>query len=118
MTYETMAATAYILITCDSGDEDHIIRALSQTSGITECSVLDGPYNMIIKMNADDMDKLDEVVAGRLKQIDKIKLYVNIKTNRIRYLKAQLLFIIIFHGVRLIMANQANRSGFSWIIRF
>jgi DNA-binding Lrp family transcriptional regulator len=79
MTYETMAATAYILITCDSGDEGHIIRALSQTSGITECSVLDGPYNMIIKMDADDMDKLDEVVAGKLKQIDKISSMLTLK---------------------------------------
>jgi hypothetical protein len=34
---------------------------------------------MIIKMDADDMDKLDEVVAGKLKQIDKISSMLTLK---------------------------------------
>ncbi|HEX9320096.1 MAG TPA: Lrp/AsnC ligand binding domain-containing protein [Nitrososphaeraceae archaeon] len=65
--------TAYVLISCDPEDIREILLALSTIAGISEANMVEGPYDIIVKLEADDSEKLKEIISTHLKKINKIK---------------------------------------------
>ena len=65
--------TAYVLISCDPEDTREILLALSTITGISEAKMVEGPYDIIVKLEADDSEKLKEIISTQLKKINKIK---------------------------------------------
>jgi DNA-binding Lrp family transcriptional regulator len=65
--------TAYVLISCDPEDIDEIITMLNNISGISEANRVEGPYDILVKINAENSEKLKEIISIQLRKIDKIK---------------------------------------------
>lgn len=65
--------TAYVLISCDPEDIDEIITMLNNISGISEANRVEGPYDILVKINAENSEKLKEIISFQLRKIDKIK---------------------------------------------
>jgi DNA-binding Lrp family transcriptional regulator len=65
--------TAYVLINCDLGSEDDIIRELKKLPEAIEVSGVYGVYDIIAKMRSDTMDKLRETITWHVRKIDKVR---------------------------------------------
>ena len=50
--------TAYVLINCDLGSEEEIIKELKKLPDILEVNGVYGVYDIILKIKSDTMDKL------------------------------------------------------------
>ena len=65
--------TAYILISCDPEDTEEIISMLKNISGVVEAKMVEGPYDIIVKIKAENAEKLKEIISIQLRRVSKIK---------------------------------------------
>ena len=65
--------TAYVLINCDLGSEDDIIKELKKLPEVVEVSGVFRVYDIIVRIRSDSMDKLREVVTWNVRRIDKVR---------------------------------------------
>jgi DNA-binding Lrp family transcriptional regulator len=65
--------TAYVLINCDLGSEEEILKELRRLSEVVELSGVYGVYDIIVKIRADSMDKLRETITWHVRRIDKVR---------------------------------------------
>jgi DNA-binding Lrp family transcriptional regulator len=65
--------TAYILISCDPEDTEEIVLALRDIKEISEAKMVEGPYDIIAKLEANDSEKVKEIISTQLRKINKIK---------------------------------------------
>jgi DNA-binding Lrp family transcriptional regulator len=61
---------AYILIQTEVGKAAQVAKVLSELPGITHAEDITGPYDVIVRAEADDMDQLTTLVTGRMHPID------------------------------------------------
>ena len=65
-------AEAYVLINCDLGTEDGVIKELKSISGVSEVKGVFGVYDVIAKVNAPSEGDIKKVIA-RVRSMDSIK---------------------------------------------
>ena len=65
--------TAYVLINCDLGSEEEIIKELKKLPESVEVSGVYGVYDIIAKIRADTMDRLRETITWHVRRIDKVR---------------------------------------------
>lgn len=65
--------TAYVLINCDLGSEDDIIREIKKLQETVEVSGVYGVYDIVAKIRSDTMDKLRETITWHVRKIDKVR---------------------------------------------
>lgn len=65
--------SAYVLISCNPEDSDQIISSLENISGVVEAQLVEGPYDIIVKIEADSSEKLKEIISVQLRRINRIK---------------------------------------------
>jgi DNA-binding Lrp family transcriptional regulator len=66
-------AAAYVLINCEYGSEEEIIKGLNELPESIEVYQAYGSYDLIAKISADTIDKLKEAITWHIRRIDKIK---------------------------------------------
>jgi DNA-binding Lrp family transcriptional regulator len=72
-TLTAVMPTAYVLINCDLGSEEEIIRELKKMPGTVEVSGVYGVYDIIAKVSSDSMEKLRETITWHVRKIDKVR---------------------------------------------
>lgn len=65
--------TAYVLINCDLGSEEDIIRDLKKLPEAIEVNGVYGVYDIVAKIRSDTMDKLRETITWHVRKIDKVR---------------------------------------------
>jgi DNA-binding Lrp family transcriptional regulator len=65
--------TAYVLINCDLGSEEEIIKELKKLPEAVEVSGVYGVYDIVAKIRSDTMDKLRETITWHVRRIDKVR---------------------------------------------
>ena len=65
--------TAYVLIKCDLGSEGYIITKIKHVPEVIEVTNVSGVYDIIVRISADDMDKLREIITWNIRIIDKVR---------------------------------------------
>lgn len=60
---------AYVAIHCQTGKENQIIRALMEMKGLSEVTGVLGLYDIIIKIEADDSMKLEEIITKKIRTV-------------------------------------------------
>lgn len=64
---------AFVLFNVESGSEDQVLKDAKHIGGVQEAYVSYGVYDLIIKVKADSMETLKEVVTHRLRTIKKVR---------------------------------------------
>jgi DNA-binding Lrp family transcriptional regulator len=64
---------AYILIQCDLGSEEQIIKEIMKISEITEVRGTYGIYDIFCKIISKSKDELDNVITNKIRKIPKIR---------------------------------------------
>ena len=66
-------ATAYVLINCELGSEEEIIKQLKELEGVTEVHGTFGAYDILSKIESTTVESLRETITWRIRKIDKIR---------------------------------------------
>jgi DNA-binding Lrp family transcriptional regulator len=57
---------AYILIQTEVGKAADVARQIAQIKGVTEAEGVTGPYDVIVRVGAEDMDELGKLVEAQI----------------------------------------------------
>ncbi len=64
---------AYVLINCDLGYEEDIISKLKTNDGVKEAHGTFGAYDILAKVESDDVDKLRDTITWKIRKINRIR---------------------------------------------
>jgi len=65
--------TAYVLINAELGKENDIIKELRSIVNVKEAHLVYGVYDMVVKVEAESMDKLKEIVTSKIRGLADIR---------------------------------------------
>ena len=67
-----MAVQAYILIQTEVGKAAAVARAITDIKGVTTAEDVTGPYDVIVKAEARNVDELGKLVVARVQSVEGI----------------------------------------------
>ncbi len=67
-----MAVQAYILIQTEVGKAAAVATAISELEGVAQAEDVTGPYDVIVRAEAKNVDELGKLVVARVQSIDGI----------------------------------------------
>jgi DNA-binding Lrp family transcriptional regulator len=67
-----MPVYAYVLIQTEVGRAATVARSVSSVDGVVAAEGVTGPYDVIVRAQADSVDELGQMVVGRLQLIEGI----------------------------------------------
>jgi DNA-binding Lrp family transcriptional regulator len=67
-----MTVTAYVLIQTEVGRSEKVARASRDINGVVDADNVAGPYDVIVKVEADSLDDLAKVVVSKLQTVEGI----------------------------------------------
>ena len=65
--------TAYVLLTCDLGHEEAIIENLEHIDSVKEVRGVYGAYDIIVKVENSEIDKLREVIMWNIRKLEHVR---------------------------------------------
>jgi DNA-binding Lrp family transcriptional regulator len=68
----TMVVQAYILIQTDVGKAAEVAKAIAQVNGVTLAEDVTGPYDVIVRAEAKNVDELGKLVVSKVQNLDGI----------------------------------------------
>mgnify|MGYP000088321119 CR=1 FL=1 len=66
-------AEAYVLINCEIGSEEKVIEELKAIDGVKEVHGTFGAYDILAKVESDQVETLRETITWKIRKIDKIR---------------------------------------------
>ena len=63
---------AYILVQTEVGKAADVAKEISKISGVTQAEDVTGPYDVIVRAEADNVDELGRLVAARIQSVEGI----------------------------------------------
>jgi DNA-binding Lrp family transcriptional regulator len=64
---------AFVLINAEVGAEDEIVKELRKITNVKESFAAYGAYDIVARIEAESMDKLKEIVNGKIRRLDKVR---------------------------------------------
>ena len=66
-------AKAYVLINCDLGSEDDMIRDIKKLEYVKDVTGTFGAYDIVARIEADTQEQLREVITWKIRKKQKIR---------------------------------------------
>ena len=60
---------AYILIQTEAGKQAQVAQELTQIPGVMRAVVVTGPYDVVARVAAPDLDPLGKLIVGRIQAV-------------------------------------------------
>ena len=67
-----MVVQAYILIQTEVGKAAQVASTIAEISGVTRAEDVTGPYDVIVRAEANSVDELGRLVVARVQSVDGI----------------------------------------------
>ena len=67
-----MVVQAYILIQTEVGKAAAVAREIAELKGVTQAEDVTGPYDVIVRAEAESVDELGRLVVARVQSVDGI----------------------------------------------
>lgn len=61
---------AYVLIQVEVGKQPQVTSAVAQIDGVTAAHSVAGPYDVIVRVEAEDVDALGKLTATKIQAVD------------------------------------------------
>jgi len=71
---------AFVLLNTELGQEASITEALKGVKEINSINSLYGIYDLIIEMEADNMDRIKEIVFNKVRRLEHVKSTITLLT--------------------------------------
>jgi len=72
---------AYILISCEIGEEHDLasqLRAIDEIKGIL---ITFGEYDIVVEAETTNSDKMDELITSKIRKLDKIRSTITLRVT-------------------------------------
>ncbi|MHA1434621.1 MAG: Lrp/AsnC ligand binding domain-containing protein, partial [Candidatus Heimdallarchaeota archaeon] len=66
-------AKAYVLINSEIGGESEVVEQLKAMKEVVEVSVVYGVYDVIVKLEAETMEALKELITSKVRHLNKVR---------------------------------------------
>ncbi|MBD3190922.1 MAG: Lrp/AsnC family transcriptional regulator [Candidatus Heimdallarchaeota archaeon] len=66
-------AKAYVLINSEIGGEQEVVEQLKELPEVVEVSVVYGVYDVIVKLEAETMETLKELITSKVRHLNKVR---------------------------------------------
>lgn len=73
-------ATAFILINCELGAEDNLIKSLNAIETVTQVCGVFGAYDLVVKAESESNEKLQETITWKIRKLPKIRCTLTLNT--------------------------------------
>ncbi len=70
--------TAYVAINCEHGYEQFIINKLQSIDGVIEIQNTIGNYDILVKIEAQSLESLRELITWKIRKLEKIRSSTNL----------------------------------------
>ena len=64
---------AYVMLNCELGAEEEIIEKLKELEQVTDVFETIGTHDMLVKLQADNFEKIREIVSRNIQQLPKVR---------------------------------------------
>ncbi len=64
---------AYVMLNCELGAEEEIIEKLKELEQVTDVFETIGTHDMLVKLKADNFEKIREVVSYNIQKLPKVR---------------------------------------------
>jgi DNA-binding Lrp family transcriptional regulator len=64
---------AFVLINSEVGGEDQVLKELKKIKNVREAHIIYGAYDIIVKIEAESLDALRDIVTKRIRRLDKVR---------------------------------------------
>jgi len=64
---------AFVMVNTDIGSENEVLEDLKNIDAVNEAYVVYVVYDVVAKVSADTMDKLEEIVTWHVRRLDKVR---------------------------------------------
>jgi DNA-binding Lrp family transcriptional regulator len=64
---------AFVLVNAESGAEEQVLNELRAVEGVEESYFSYGVYDIIVKVKADDMEHLRDLVTHKIRSLRKVR---------------------------------------------
>ncbi|MEM3616162.1 MAG: Lrp/AsnC ligand binding domain-containing protein [Candidatus Methanomethylicia archaeon] len=68
-----MPSLAYVLINVETGSEVEVCKSLLNILKVKEAYIVYGAYDIIVKVEAEDVDSLKDVISMKIRRTPKVK---------------------------------------------
>ena len=66
-------STAFVLINTEIGSEEEVLNELNKVEGVEEAYCAYGVYDIIVKIKADNMDKLKDIITWKVRKLNNVR---------------------------------------------
>ncbi len=63
----------FVLINADLGTEEEIVKELRKIEEVKEAYFVYGPYDILVKVKADKLDRVKEVISSTIRRLDHVR---------------------------------------------
>ncbi|MDE0091327.1 MAG: Lrp/AsnC ligand binding domain-containing protein [Thaumarchaeota archaeon] len=64
---------AYVMLNCDLGAEAELVEKLRELENVSHVSETMGAHDMLVKLEAENFEKIREIVAWNIKNLPKVR---------------------------------------------
>lgn len=64
---------AFLLVNTESGKEETVVKQVKPISAIKEAYVCYGVYDLILRVEAETMEELKDIVSHKIRAVDKVR---------------------------------------------
>jgi DNA-binding Lrp family transcriptional regulator len=64
---------AFVLINTELGSEEEIVSGLNKIEGVKEVYQVYGVYDIVVKIEAETMEKLKDMVTWKIRHLDRVR---------------------------------------------
>ncbi|MGB9727833.1 MAG: Lrp/AsnC ligand binding domain-containing protein [Nitrososphaeria archaeon] len=64
---------ALVLINVEMGSEVEVLKSLRKMDGVVEAFAVYGNYDVVAKVQAESLDKLNQIVTGKIRKMENVK---------------------------------------------
>ncbi|MCW4032894.1 MAG: Lrp/AsnC ligand binding domain-containing protein [Candidatus Bathyarchaeota archaeon] len=65
--------TAFVLISTELGEEENLLKQLKSVSNVKEAHIVYGVYDIVVKVEAENMDILKEMVTRNIRSLSEVR---------------------------------------------
>ena len=65
--------SAYILINVETGSEVEVLESLRKIENVREAHGVYGVYDVIARVEAENMERLKEIITWKIRRLDKVR---------------------------------------------
>lgn len=72
---------AYILLSCEIGNEQELASKLSQIDEIRQVMITYGDYDIVIEAETENSKLMDELITSKIRKLEKIRSTITLRVT-------------------------------------